>query len=66
MEKENIKIVGHKGTWYVIDEKTVGGEQLFLLEHETYGDESASLIVNKNLEVVLDDVYNGFDDLGDL
>lgn len=66
MKNENIKIVGYRGTWYVIDEKTVKGEKLFLLEHETYGDEAASLIVNKNLEVILDDVYNGFSDLDDL
>ena len=36
---------------------------MFLLEHQTYGDEAASLIVDQDLNVVLDDVWNGFDDL---
>lgn len=42
------------------------GEKVFLLEHETYGDEAACLIVNENLEIILEDVWNGFDDLEDL
>lgn len=66
MRNENIKIVGYRGTWYVIGENTVNGEQLFLLEHETYGDETPCLIVNRNFEVILDDVYNGFSDLDDM
>lgn len=63
MQKENIKIKGHIGTWYVIDETEWNGEKLFLLEHETYGDEAACLIVNEKLEIILEDVWNGFDDL---
>jgi len=63
MQKDNIKVNGHRGKWYVIAEITWKGEKIFLLEHETYGDEAASLIVNEKLEVILDDVWNGFDDL---
>ena len=62
MQKDHIKIEGHYGRWYVIDEITVDGENLYLLEHETYGDEAACLIVNGNLDIVMDDVWNGFDD----
>ncbi len=36
---------------------------LFLLEHEDYADEAAHIIVNEDGMVVLDDVWNGFDDL---
>ena len=66
MQKDNIKIKGYVGKWYVIDETIWNGEKVFLLEHQTYGDEAASLIVNENLEIVLDDSWNGFVDLEDL
>lgn len=60
--REGIKIAGHRGTWYVIDERDYDGETLYLLEHETYGDEAACLIVNSDKDVILEDVWNGFDD----
>ena len=72
-----IEITGHKGTWYVIDEgdykitQDVDGKpetltaHLFLLESELYGDEAARLIVNEEKQIVLEDVWNGFDDLED-
>ena len=63
MQKDNIKVDGYIGTWYVIDEMMWKCGMVYLLEHETYGDEAACLIVNKNLDVILDDVWNGFDDL---
>lgn len=61
--KDNIRVKGHRGTWYVIDSKVVNGRALHLLEHETYGDEAACIIVDDNLDIVMEDVYNGFDDL---
>lgn len=72
---DGIEIDGHYGTWYVIDEgdfdwtpDTPEGPQtirhhLYLLEHEEYGDEAAGLIVDGLGDIVLDDVWNGFDDL---
>jgi len=39
-----------------------GDLKLYLLEHETFGDDAASIIIDENKKVVLDDVYNGFDD----
>ena len=63
MKTDGIRIKGHRGTWYVIDEHFYMGEKVYLLEHETYGDEAAHLIVNEKLEVILDDVWNGFDEL---
>lgn len=59
---DGIKVEGRRGTWYVIREKTIEGEKLFLLESEQYGDEAACLIVNEYAEFVLDDVWNGFAD----
>jgi len=59
---DNISVVGHTGTWYVIDNETIDGKNLFLLESEQHGDEAAALIVDDSANLVLDDVYNGFDD----
>ena len=66
MKRDGIKIKGHVGKWYVIDETIWNGAKVYLLEHETYGDEAACLIVNENLTVILDESWNGFDDLEDL
>ena len=32
-------------------------------EHDEYGDEAASVIVDQDGRLLLEDVYNGFDDL---
>lgn len=62
-QKDNIKIEGHRGTWYIIDEIKCNGQELYLIEHETYGDEAACLIVTKTGKIKLEDVWNGFNDL---
>lgn len=59
---DNIKVEGHKGTWYVIETNVIEGRSLFLLEHEEYGDEAACIIVDEHGKLVMDDVWNGFDD----
>lgn len=64
--RENIKIKGHRGTWYIVDMMTFKGEIIYLLEHEEYGDEVPNLIVWKNGKILIEDSYNGFDDLNDL
>ena len=38
---------------------------LFLLESRKFGDEAACLIVDKKKQIVMEDVWNGFDDLED-
>lgn len=64
MDSENIEVDNHLGTWYVIDglELAESSTKLFLLEHEEYGDEAANVIVDENNKLIMDDVYNGFDD----
>jgi len=75
-DSDHIRVAGHVGTWYVIDEghfvwiedTPSGGVKeihahLFLLEHERYGDEAAGVIVDEDGNLVLEDVWNGFDDL---
>ena len=59
-DSENIAVEGHIGTWYVIDETEVNGEKFFLLEHEKYGDEVATVAVNEQGELVAEDLWNGF------
>lgn len=66
MQNNNIRIKGHKGTWYVIGKTIYNMKEVFLLESEQYGDEAPSLIVDNELNVILDDVYNGFNDLYDM
>lgn len=63
MLENGIKIKGHVGKWYVIDKTFYKGKVVCLLEHETYGDEAACLIVDENLNIIQDEVWNGFDDL---
>lgn len=63
MDFNRIKVYGFRGFWHVIDEKEYFGEMLYLLEHNTYGDETEGLIIDKNGQLIKDDVWNGFDDL---
>lgn len=63
MKRDNIKVKGHIGTWYVIDELVKYGRKLYLLESEQFGDNAACIIVDESCLVVLDEVYNGFADL---
>ena len=60
---EGIKIEGHVGKWHVIDDTYHKGVPVYLLEHSTWGDEAASVIVRSDGSIILDDVWNGWDDL---
>lgn len=64
---EHISVAGHKGKWYVIDDGLFKkGEKMvhaFLLEHETYGDMAACIIVDEKANLIMDEVFNGFSDL---
>jgi hypothetical protein len=65
MVSEHIKVIGHRGTWYVIAEITKYGKKYYLLEHETYGDEAAAICIREDGTVLLDDIWNGLDDVWD-
>ena len=62
-EGYNIEVDGHISTWYVIDTDMMENTKYFLLEHEEHGDSAACVIVDGDGKLVLDDVWNGFDDL---
>lgn len=69
--KDNIRIEGYRGSWYVIDKRNmdiirdgkIKKSDCYLLEHEEYGDEATPLIVDKDLNVLHDSAFDGFDDL---
>lgn len=63
---DQIKIKGHIGKWYVIDSYDWRGQKVFLLEHETYGDEVAGLFVDKDGNIILEEVWNGYSDLEEM
>ena len=51
------------GTWEVVDYLLVEGKNYFLMEHEQYGTNVAYVVLNQNGKVIVDSVYNGFDDM---
>lgn len=61
-DSDSLIIDGYEGTWYVVDTETVDGRELFLLESENYGDETAGIIIDKDKNVIMGDVWNGFSD----
>ncbi len=67
MKKNNIKLKGHKGTFYVISDTVmdINGKlkRVYLLENEVYGDEVPCIIIDGDYNIILEDVYNGFEDL---
>lgn len=62
---EGIIVQSHIGTWYSIDHAIYGNNIYFLLEHQEYGDETSNIIIDIEGNVILDNVFNGFDDLDD-
>lgn len=62
MKRTGIKIEGYKGTWYIIDESVADIGNIYLLESEQWGEDVASLIVDKDYNIILEDVCNGLDE----
>lgn len=61
----HIKVNGFRGYWHIIDHKFYVGKDVtyYLCEHDLYGDETACIIIDKDYNLVLADVWNGFSDL---
>ena len=57
------EIEGKDGNWEVVDYLLVEGKNYFLMEHEQYGTNVAYVVLNQNGKVIVDSVYNGFDDM---
>ena len=67
MEKNNIKLKGYYDTFYVISDTVMDIKgtlkRVYLLENEFWGDEVPCIIIDSDYNIILDNVYNGFDDL---
>ena len=67
MKKNNVKLKGYYGTFYIISDTVMDIKgtlkRVYLLESEVWGDEVPCIIIDGDYNVILDNVYNGFDDL---
>lgn len=64
MKKDGIKVKGHRGTWYVIDEKQIPNHgTVYLLEHEQHGDDTLCVAINKEGELLMEDVSDGLQEV---
>ena len=66
-ELKNVKIEGHRGTWYnVTDGLTfnINGvdTEIFLFEHEKYGFEAPHVIATADGKLFMENVWNGWAD----
>jgi len=62
MDTTGLAVSGHIGTWHTIDHRVVDGAAFYLMEHDTFGDDAACIIVDERGKLVLDQVYDGFDE----
>ena len=62
MDTTGLAVSGHIGTWHTIDHREVDGAAFYLMEHDTFGDDAACIIVDERGKLVLDQVYDGFDE----
>ena len=62
MDTSGLAVAGHIGTWHTIDHMEVDGHTFWLMEHDTYGDEAACIIVDDHGKLSLANVYYGFDE----
>ena len=69
MKKNNIKLKGYGDTFYVISDTVMDIKgtlkRVYLLESEVWGDEVPCIIIDGDYNVIMNTVYNGFDDLND-
>ena len=67
MKKNNIKLKGYYETFYIISDTVMDIKgtlkRVYLLESEIYGDEVPCIIIDGDYNVIMGNVYNGFDDL---
>lgn len=61
IDTANFQIEGKSGSWLAFDNIRIGGQEFFLMEHETYGKEAAWVVVDQAGKLAVDNVRNGFD-----
>jgi hypothetical protein len=60
MDSTDISVNQHIGTWHPIEQQKIDGKDYFLLEHDTYGQDAAAVIVDASGVLYAQDVYDGF------
>lgn len=55
-------IEGKEGSWPAFDSIIIDGKEFFLMEHTTYGSDAAWVVLDEDGKLVVDNVYNGFDE----
>ncbi len=61
MNTESLSVKGFLGTWHTADSTSVSGVDFFLMKNDTYAD-MANIVVDGGGRLVLDNVYDGFDE----
>lgn len=54
-------IAGKEGTWLAFDNIVINGKEFFLMEHTTYGNEAANVVLDGTGKLIVDHVCHGFD-----
>lgn len=62
MDTSGLAVPGHIGTWHTIDSKEIDGHTFYLMEHDTYGDGTACIIIDERGRLALSNIYDGFDE----
>lgn len=57
-----LKVPGYVGTWHTISKAEVPGQTYYLMEHDKFGDETAAIIVDSQGKLILEEIWNGFDE----
>lgn len=61
MDSTGIEVDGHEGTWHPVEMQEFAGKSFFLMEHETFGDTVAKVVVDEKGTLFAEDLWNGFD-----
>lgn len=62
LETTDFHIEGKEGSWIAFDSIIIDGKEFFLMEHTTYGADAAWVVLDEYGKLVVDHVYNGFDE----
>lgn len=63
---DGIVLEGINDTFYIKDKEIINGIEYYLLESQTDYDEILNLIVNREREIIDDDIVNGFDEFREI
>lgn len=62
MDTSGLAVEGFRGTWHTIDHVELDGATYYLMEHDELGDATEGIIVDASGKLMLDEVYEGFDE----